>query len=304
MTPPPSPSIRPKHWIEYAAARFLASLVASLPDHAALGLGQRLADFGFSVIRYRRSEAIRRILSVFAPAMDRSTATAIARESFRNLVLTLFEGMRVSRVDRAWIAQHIDDAGGFETVRAHCASGQGAVLAVPHMGSWELAGASCARMGIPLFSISARFKNPLVDEWLRQQRTAAGLEMLTRGTDPLAAVPRLLKRGRCFAILPDVRHPRPALAIPFLGGTANIAPGMALFARLGNAPIFPCILTRLPGGRHRFRVGRPIFPNPEESRDEDLRRMTAAVMAIIEEAIRAQPGQWFWFNKRWILDPL
>jgi len=32
--------------------------------------------------------------------------------------------------------------------------------------------------------------------------------------------------------------------------------------------------------------------------------MTLAVMKIIDDAIRSNPGQWFWFNKRWILDPL
>jgi lauroyl/myristoyl acyltransferase len=32
--------------------------------------------------------------------------------------------------------------------------------------------------------------------------------------------------------------------------------------------------------------------------------MTQQVLTIVEEAIRADPGQWFWYNKRWILDPV
>lgn len=241
---------------------------------------------------------------MFGPAMTRERAMQIARDSFRNLVLTLLDGARSRRVDRRWIERNIEDNGSFETIRAHCAAGRGAVLAVPHMGSWELAGAACPRMGIPLFSLSAKFKNPLMDEWIRQRRAASGFEMLTRGEDAMAAIPRRLKRGQCFAILPDVRHPRPALSIPFLGGTANIAPGMALFARLARVPIFPSILKRLPGRRHQFHLCPPVDPDPYCSREDDLLRMTTAVMAILDQAIRQDPGQWFWFNKRWILDPL
>jgi len=32
--------------------------------------------------------------------------------------------------------------------------------------------------------------------------------------------------------------------------------------------------------------------------------MTQAIFDIIEAAIRTDPSQWFWYNKRWILDPL
>jgi len=32
--------------------------------------------------------------------------------------------------------------------------------------------------------------------------------------------------------------------------------------------------------------------------------MTAAVLSEIERAIRQDPGQWFWYNRRWVLDPV
>jgi lauroyl/myristoyl acyltransferase len=33
-------------------------------------------------------------------------------------------------------------------------------------------------------------------------------------------------------------------------------------------------------------------------------RMTKAVMKTIDAAIRRNPEQWFWYNGRWILDPV
>ena len=39
-------------------------------------------------------------------------------------------------------------------------------------------------------------------------------------------------------------------------------------------------------------------------KEEDTRRLTEKVLGGIEERIRIDPGQWFWFNKRWVLDPV
>ena len=38
--------------------------------------------------------------------------------------------------------------------------------------------------------------------------------------------------------------------------------------------------------------------------EADIRRLTETVMASIEAQIRADPGEWFWYNRRWVLDPL
>jgi lauroyl/myristoyl acyltransferase len=31
--------------------------------------------------------------------------------------------------------------------------------------------------------------------------------------------------------------------------------------------------------------------------------MTQATMDLFDRAIRQQPDQWFWYNRRWVLDP-
>jgi lauroyl/myristoyl acyltransferase len=32
--------------------------------------------------------------------------------------------------------------------------------------------------------------------------------------------------------------------------------------------------------------------------------MSQKVMDIVSDAIMAQPEQWFWYNKRWVLEPV
>ena len=35
----------------------------------------------------------------------------------------------------------------------------------------------------------------------------------------------------------------------------------------------------------------------------DIERLTAAVVQLMNKVIQEHPEQWFWFNKRWVLDP-
>ena len=48
----------------------------------------------------------------------------------------------------------------------------------------------------------------------------------------------------------------------------------------------------------------PFEPDLSLPKDQDAVRLSQAVMDIVDAEIRKDPGQWFWYNKRWILDPL
>jgi KDO2-lipid IV(A) lauroyltransferase len=293
-----------KHRLEFAALLGVKGLVSRLPYRAALLLGWLLAVIGFRLFRFRRAEAVRRIHAVFGAGVTPRRAEAIAWEAFLNLIFTGIESMRGETVDEAWLTAHLDDEHFFETLRGLTADGRGAILALPHMGSWELAGAACRVRRVPLFSIAARQKNPLFNEYLNGQRSRSGIDILVRGDGTLKQVLRNLKQGRHLAILPDVRMPTPGLLVPFLGSIANVGAGMALFARQAGAPLHPVLLIREGWSHHRLRLLEAVRPDPAAPREADLTRMTAEVFARFEQAIREHPGQWFWYNKRWILDPL
>jgi KDO2-lipid IV(A) lauroyltransferase len=58
-----------------------------------------------------------------------------------------------------------------------------------------------------------------------------------------------------------------------------------------------------PGFRHEVRVAEPIFPDPNLSREEDVRRMTQAYTDKIAEFVRESPDQWLWIHRRWKTRP-
>ena len=44
--------------------------------------------------------------------------------------------------------------------------------------------------------------------------------------------------------------------------------------------------------------------DPAADRDPEEMRLTREVLERFDDAIRATPEQWFWYNKRWVLDPV
>lgn len=139
---------------------------------------------------------------------------------------------------------------------------------------------------------------------MNQMLAAGGGKGICRETGSMRAIIRNLRAGQVFAITPDVRSKTPAIAVDFLDGKANIPEGMALFARQTNVPIFPCSTVREGLSRHRWTLHPPIYPDPSKEKSDDIQHMTQQVMKVVDAAVRAHPEQYFWLNKRWILEPL
>ncbi len=307
-SPAPPPRIRLKYRVEYRLLAVLAALANALPYRAALAVAAVLARLLFHVARFRRRETLRRIRLVF-PGISPRRARRIAYLSLRNIAFNLVEMLRIRSLDLADMERLIPNLHeSVERIRAlqrgKDDAVRGVVLALPHMGNWDLAGNACSLCGVPVFSVAGKQRNPLVNDLLNRLREGRGMEIVERGGRTIVQIIARLRAGGVFAILPDSRNRLPDLPVPFLGGTANLARGMATFAHSTGSPILPLHMLRHGWGRFEFVMGEPVFPDPSLGKADDVRRMTEIVIARVDEAIRAHPEQWFWYNKRWVLAPV
>lgn len=294
---------RPKHVAEYILLRFLGGCMTLLPYRAALAVGWALARLAFHVGRFRRREALRRIAEVFGDRVSPAEARRIAFVSLRNIIFNAVEIMRAPRVTLPWLRRVIQDCDG-TTERIRTATAQGGIIAIPHMGNWDMAGIAAYHGGVKLFNIAAEQRNVLVNRYLNQLRERPGMDTMQRGSGTMRQVVKRLRAGGVLAILPDVRMRTPDLDTPFLNGRANLGRGTGLFAVMARVPIVPCLASRIGWARHRVQILDPIYPDKSLDKEEDVRRMTQLVVARIDQAIQEHPEQWFWYNKRWVLEPL
>ncbi len=285
--------------------RGIGGLINLLPYRAALAVGWGVAWMGFHLVRFRVRSALARIQEVFPGRFSPCEVRRIAWLSWRNFIFSVVEMMRIPASSPEWVKSVVEVDASARPLQDHLqATGRGAIIATVHMGSWELASLTSLACGLPLFSLAAPQKNLLVDEYLNRLRAGTGFETLLRTSSVLKSIIRKIREGKVLAILPDVRSKTPGLSIRFLGKTMNVAGGMALIARMTDVPVFPCVITRMGWARHRYRTFTPIRPDSTLDKKDDWLRMTQAVFDIFDRCIRAEPEQWFWFNKRWVFDPL
>lgn len=293
---------RPKHIVEYLLLRFLIGIVNILSLRAALAVGWLLGSFFFYVLRWRRDEAERRLEEVFGERFTPVERRRIAWLSFRNICFNAveaarFKNMKPEQIDRMPLGQQIKKVKQFYDEHGPL------VLATIHMGNWDLAGVASRFEELPIFSIARRQKNPLTDELLNRMRGATGMDVVLNDSRVLQNVVRRLKNGDVLAILPDVRSRTKALSIDFLGGQANLGPGTAIFAQMAKCPIIPVVLTRNGWTQHDCTVFDPIVPDPSKNKTEERERIMQELISLFDREITKQPEQYFWFNKRWVLDP-
>ncbi len=299
----PRMSYRTKHIIEYGVLRAVTGLVTVLPLRGALGLGWVLARMSYPFIARRSAEARRRMRSVLGPGVPDADLRRWAWISWRNIFFNVIEIARAPRWTRRDIDRLVNYTDVEKLLALHHTRG-GFTLAVCHMGNWELAGFTVRLLGLPLFVMMRGQSNPLVTGYLNRIREAAGVGAIERHSKALGQIAKRIRAGEVFTILPDIRAKSPdgAIKVPFLGGEAYLNAGACMFACLTKTPVITAFVRRIGWTRHQILVQDPIEPDPTIDKHDDIARMTAAIMARFDAEIRRDPGQYFWYNKRWVLD--
>lgn len=289
------------HVVEYAAVRSISGLLVALPHRAALALAWGPVRLAFALNGKLRARTRRRLRQALGAAPSDRELDRIARLAFRNLAFTAVEGMRLPGIRPSWVARHMD-LSVMAGVRAELAQGRGFIVAVPHMGNWELAGIALHSQGVELMVLARRQKNPLMDAWINRIRMSTGVEAVDTKTRAIREVTRKLREERkVLALLPDVRAKVGGVPVRYLGADIAVPGGAAHYAREAGVPILTGEVVRKGWTRHEWRATGRIEADPTLSEADDRRRIMQYVMDRLDESVRAHPENYFWFNKRWVL---
>lgn len=264
----------------------------SLPDPIFAGLGvpvSRLASrFPNRVVRQWRINA--RIATGEWPS---GHLTRVAMTSWwRNLgeSLRLPQWTRERLLDSVWaepegLAQLFD-----------ATAGPGAVLALPHLGSWDLAGAWASASGLPVSAVAEQLSPP-VFEHFRAARDRVGIRVYSqRDRAVMARLEDDLRAGRMICLVSDRDFTRHGVSVdwPTPGGPVRVTvpAGPAHLAQRTGAHLF-CVTTHYASPGLRIRIRRLDTPAPGEDIGPALQGMTdgfaAEVRAHIEDWHVLQP---------------
>jgi KDO2-lipid IV(A) lauroyltransferase len=192
--------------------------------------------------------------------------------------------------------------GGIEHLRAAMAGGSGAIVALPHVGSWEWGGYWLALEGMPMTAVVERLTPPQLFDWFVRQRAAMGLTAVPVGAGSSTALIRALKNNHLAGLVGDRDMVGNGVEVEFFGEKTTLPGGAATLALRTGAPLVPVVVYTGPGSWHTGVVHRPIDTSRKASLRADIVRVTQELAIVFENDIRRRPEQWHMYQPNWPSD--
>jgi KDO2-lipid IV(A) lauroyltransferase len=179
---------------------------------------------------------------------------------------------------------------GLDHVDAALARGRGAIMAVPHMGSWDMAGSYAGALGYPISAVAERFPGSLDDEVVRT-RQRFGLNVIALGRSAVRGITQALQANTIVALLCDLEQ-GPGVGVRFFGRRAVGPGGPAAIALKTGASLMPACQYATSPGHHHVHLDAPLTWAPGETKEGLMQR----VVNRFEDFIRERPDQWYAFR--------
>ncbi len=210
------------------------------------------------------------------------------------------DGARVVKTSGNGIDAGFRIESGLDHLQAARDAGNGSILALAHLGTWEWGGAYLARHDFPLTSVAEIVEPPKLYEWFVENRRNAGITVYPLDGGAFGNLAAVLRDGRTVALLCDRDIAGTGVEVDFFGDRALLPAGPAVLSLRTGAPILPTAVYHGPGN---LRVAT-IRPAVNYERSGDLRRdvigVTQRLASCLEALIRRAPEQWYIFSPNWL----
>lgn len=261
----------------------------------------RLIGAGAAASPDRRRVVARNLERVYGRKLSRVEERRKVAETFEWYARYYHESFRLPD----YSAEKIDREFGYEgfgQIEAACTSGQGPILALPHLGTWEWAAFWLALIpGYRVTAIVEPLEPPDLFEWFVGFRESLGMNIVPLGPEAGKASVSALNNGEVLCLLADRDLQGTGIPVEFFGERTTLPAGPATLALRTGSPLLPTAVYWKDG----IRWGHVLPAIDTERRGklrEDIARVTQDLAAAFEILISAAPEQWHMLQPNWPSD--
>ena len=279
----------------------LFSILERIPDRLAIALASLVAG----LIGRRQSETrttvranVRAMLEAHANGapVDPGLVERLVNRNFKTYGRYWAEGATLASVSRSALSTRLVIAEGEDLLRSALATGNGVVLALPHVGSWEWGGAYLAHIGLPMTAVAERLEPEALFQFFLEKRTAMGLGVVPLGPDAGTALTKHLKAGGLVGLLCDRDILGGGQEATLFGHPVTVPKGPATLALRTGATLLAGIVYSSPQGQHIAHIKGPLETQRRDGLRADVARVTEDLTRTIEAMIAQAPDQWHVFT--------
>jgi phosphatidylinositol dimannoside acyltransferase len=287
-----------------------------LPGWLVRGAGIVAADLTWA-LRLGGVDRLEANLARVRPDLDARGLRRLGRLAMRSYLRYFGEAFTLSPLTTAQIDARVRVVG-LENLARPTREGHGVVLALGHLGNWDLAGAWARRHVAPVTTVAERLEPAEVfDEFVRF-RESLGLKILALGDpDVFRTLVREVRDGPVIVpLLADRDLTSKGVEVDLFGRRARVAAGPAALALTADAPLLTTVIMyeRLHGARRRAAGSPwgirldfiPVPPLPDDvPRAERVGALTQAWVDQLAVGITQRAQDWHMLQRVFVedLDP-
>ena len=269
-----------------------------MPERAAYALFQQLADQQWRT----RGKSVQRLEANLARALgevDEARLREVSRAGMRSYMRYWCDAFRLPSWDDARIDAF--ELRGMERLTEQVDNGRGAVVALPHMGNWDHAGAYASRHVSPVHTVAEVLEPEALFRAFVDYRESLGMRIYGLGEENVYhELAGTLDEGGLVALLADRDLSARGIEVEFLGEAARFPAGPAALAVDTGAALFTASLYWV--GHNVAEILPEIVPPAEGTRDERIRAATQAIADALEDGIRQHPEDWHMLQRLFLAD--
>lgn len=266
-------------------------VVPRMPESWAAAVFRLFGDIAWR----RQGPGVRRLeanLARVAPDADGKELRALSRAGLRSYMRYWLETFRLPTYGRDRIVGRMD-VDGYEKIEALFRSERGVLVALPHMGNWDHAGAWTAMVGMPFTTVVERLRPESLYRRFVAHRESLGMEVvpLTGGPNVPGTLARRLRAGGLVCLVADRDLSDSGVEVKMFGEPASLAAGPAALALQTGAALVPITLWFTDGG-WGARVHDEIPVPADGDRAGKIAAMTQALADRFAAGIAEYPQDW------------
>jgi phosphatidylinositol dimannoside acyltransferase len=177
-------------------------------------------------------------------------------------------------------------------------SGRGVVIALPHSGNWDHAGAYFCSIGIPLVTVAERLKPEALFQRFLEYRNSMGFEVLSLDSRSFLTLMKRAREKRLIALVADRDLSRAGVDVEFFGYPSRMPAGPALLAVKTGIPLVVAHVSYTSTGIHINFSEVSVPETGDES--EKVSKVVQACADLFARGIAEHPEDWHMLQRIWI----
>ncbi|MEU8758379.1 phosphatidylinositol mannoside acyltransferase [Streptomyces sp. NPDC048659] len=276
--------------------------VKKLPEPVAKALGRKIADIAWK----RRGKSVLRLESNLArvvPDASPERLRELSQAGMRSYMRYWMESFRLPAWSRERAAASFDPKD-VHHLKDALASEHGVIVALPHMGNWDLAGVWVTRaLGVPFTTVAERLKPESLFDRFVAYRESLGMEVLPHtGGSAFGTLARRLRAGGLVCLVADRDLSASGVEVSFFGEPVRMPAGPAILAQQTGALLLPVTLWYDDTDVMRGQIHAPVDVPESGTRAEKTSSMTQALADVFAGAIADHPEDWHMLQRLWLAD--